>query len=86
MSVPARNLRRISYSAPSCLSRELPRGDRDRLFLAFHGLAASAALERASLAALHGALDVVGRGLGVSSHGVFSSGIQQNADSLEEVP
>src|ERR1700722_8680765 len=64
----------------------LRESDRNRLFLVFHGLAASAALERASLATLHGALHVIGCGFGVSSHGAFSSGIQQNADSLEEVP
>src|ERR1700723_4486123 len=64
----------------------LRESDRNRLFLAFHSLAASAALERASLAALHGALDVIGRGLGISSHGVFSSEIPAKNRFPERVP
>jgi hypothetical protein len=57
----------------------LRESDRNRLLLAFHGLAASAALERAGLAALHGALHVVGRGLGVSSHGVSPLGTSKTS-------
>src|ERR1700722_11030264 len=62
---------RISGREPSCPYPRFREPNCDRLLLAFHGLAASAALERAGLAALHGALHVFGCGLGIASHDPF---------------
>src|ERR1700734_1415731 len=83
---PARNSGRFLAWNLLAFRASLRESDRNRLFLAFHGLAASAALERASLATLHGALDVIGRGLGISSHGVFSSEIPAKRRFPERVP
>jgi hypothetical protein len=43
----------------------------DGLLFRLNGLAASTALERASLSALHSAFDVAGCRLGISSHSLF---------------
>ena len=64
----------------------LGKTDGNRLLFAFYGLAASAALERAGLAALHCALNVGGRGPGVSGHGLFLLLDLGNAESLKKVP
>ena len=58
---------------------------RNRLFFAFDGLTALPALECPSLTALHGALDITGCGLGISSHLFLSFfRIRKNADSLRK--